>query len=98
MFQSVTSEGVIPAQFDWNNSGLTNPLAENGKSNDSAFYYRHMNDINFSISCSGVHLSLLDIEFFTNTSIDTKNRPQNSKFTFKLFCYFFAHLFYFFSR
>jgi len=67
----VNSEGVIPAQFDWNKSGLTNPLAENG-----------------------VHLSLLDIEFFANASLDTnKNRPQHSKFTYKL-CYL-AHFIYF---
>ena len=31
LIQVVNSEGVIPAQFDWNKSGLTNPLAENGK-------------------------------------------------------------------
>ena len=28
-----SSCGVSPAEFDWNNSGLTNPLEENGKLN-----------------------------------------------------------------
>ena len=32
LFQKSESESVSPAEFDWGNSGLTNPLAEeNGK-------------------------------------------------------------------
>ena len=30
-FQTSPSDAVSPAQFDWNKSGLTNPLAENGE-------------------------------------------------------------------
>ena len=97
LIQVANSEGVIPAQFDWNKSGLTNPLAENGKFLKDNLYHCQIIDINFSIYCSGVHLSLLDIEFFANASLETnKNRPQHSKFYLQTLL--FSTFYLFFSR
>ena len=82
--QKNESESVSPAEFDWGNFGLTNPLAEeNGK-----LYFPLISPLlqpRISLttsSCSGTHsLSLLDIEFFTNNiKLESYSSPKHSKF------------------